>query len=97
MTTTAGADPDVLRARMAAAIGGRMAGHIERLGWTLLGADDSGSGPVGQLYVDCISLAIIARLLGSTHREPAESRKAAPLPRWASIAPRYARNWRCAA
>jgi phenylacetate-CoA ligase len=34
MTTTAGAGPDVLRARMAAAIGGRLPGHIERLGWT---------------------------------------------------------------
>ena len=33
MTTTTSADLDMLRARMAAAIGGRMAGHIERLGW----------------------------------------------------------------
>src|SRR5450755_3722185 len=34
MTTTTSADLDLLRARMAAAIGGRMAGHIERLGWS---------------------------------------------------------------
>ena len=34
MTTTTSADLDMLRARMAAAIGGRMAGHIERLGWS---------------------------------------------------------------
>jgi phenylacetate-CoA ligase len=33
MTTATGAGLDVLRARMAAAIGGRMAGHVERLGW----------------------------------------------------------------
>ena len=33
MTPTTSADLDVLRARMAAAIGGRMPGHIERLGW----------------------------------------------------------------
>jgi phenylacetate-CoA ligase len=36
MTTTTGMGPGLLRARMAAAIGGRMAGHVERLGW---GAD----------------------------------------------------------
>jgi len=36
MTTTTGAGPGLLRARMAAAIGGRMARHVERLGW---GAD----------------------------------------------------------
>jgi phenylacetate-CoA ligase len=34
MTTTTSADLDMLRARMAAAIGGRMASHIERLGWS---------------------------------------------------------------
>ena len=33
MTTTTSAGLDLLRARMAAAIGGRMPGHIERLGW----------------------------------------------------------------
>lgn len=34
MTTTTRADLDLLRARMATAIGGRMAGHMERLGWS---------------------------------------------------------------
>jgi phenylacetate-CoA ligase len=33
MTTTTSAGLDLLRARMAAAVGGRMPGHIERLGW----------------------------------------------------------------
>ena len=33
MTRTTGTGLDLLRARMATAIGGRMAGHIERLGW----------------------------------------------------------------
>ena len=33
MTTTTSARLDLLRARMAAAVGGRMPGHIERLGW----------------------------------------------------------------
>ena len=35
MTTITSADLDILRARMAAAIGGRMAAHIERLGWSV--------------------------------------------------------------
>jgi len=34
MITTTSTDSGLLRARMAAAIGGRMAGHIERLGWS---------------------------------------------------------------
>jgi phenylacetate-coenzyme A ligase PaaK-like adenylate-forming protein len=34
MTMTTGADLEMLRTRMAAAIGARMAGHIERLGWS---------------------------------------------------------------
>jgi phenylacetate-coenzyme A ligase PaaK-like adenylate-forming protein len=33
MTTTTSADLDLLRGRMTAAIGGRMAGHLERLDW----------------------------------------------------------------
>ena len=52
MTTTTGAGLDLLRARMAAAIGGRMAGHIERLGWgaeqlagTAAGAAAGAAGP----------------------------------------------------
>jgi AraC family transcriptional regulator len=58
---------------------------IERLGWTLLlGGDENGGSPVGQLYVDYISLAIIARLLGSTQQEAAAARagRATALPRW---------------
>jgi AraC family transcriptional regulator len=51
---------------------------IERLGYALLGGGD---GRVSQLYIDCISLAIIARLLDSTRRNP-EPGKATPLPRW---------------
>jgi phenylacetate-CoA ligase len=34
MTTSTGTDTDLLAARMAAAIGERMPGHIERLGWS---------------------------------------------------------------
>ncbi len=34
MTTTTSTDLDLLRARMAAGIGGQMASHIERLGWS---------------------------------------------------------------
>jgi AraC family transcriptional regulator len=56
---------------------------IERLSWALLGGDDSGVGHTGQLYVDCISVAIIARLLASTQRHAGvNAGKAAPLPRW---------------
>jgi AraC family transcriptional regulator len=54
---------------------------IEHLGWALLRAEECG-GPVGQLYVDCVGLAIIARLLGSTHRGEPEVARAAPLQRW---------------
>jgi phenylacetate-CoA ligase len=41
MTTTTSTDLDLIRARMAAAIGGRMAGHIQRLDW--------GPGPLADL------------------------------------------------
>jgi AraC family transcriptional regulator len=55
---------------------------IEHLGWALLRGDECG-GPVGQLYVDCIGLAIIARLLGATRRTSgSEAGKATPLPPW---------------
>jgi hypothetical protein len=37
MITTSGAGLDQLRARVAGAIGGRMAGDIERLGWSAPG------------------------------------------------------------
>jgi AraC family transcriptional regulator len=55
---------------------------IERLASTLVGSDDHGD-QVGQLYVDCIGLAIIARLLGSTQQAAAVGPgRAAALPRW---------------
>jgi AraC family transcriptional regulator len=55
---------------------------IERLGWALLSSDESGGG-AGQLYVDCISLAIIARLLGSAQQgAEAGVGRAMALPRW---------------
>ena len=54
---------------------------IEGLGWALLGSGSDGH--VGQLYVDCISVAIIARLLESAQQRAAVSAgKTAPLPRW---------------
>lgn len=55
---------------------------LERLAGTLLGADDIG-GPVGRLYVDCIGVAIIARLLGATGCGAAcGASKPSALPRW---------------
>ena len=55
---------------------------IERLGWALLGVEDN-AGPVGQLYLDCVSVAIIARLLASTERgAAAEAGRMTPLPKW---------------
>jgi AraC family transcriptional regulator len=56
--------------------------NIERLAWTLLEADNAGSS-VGQLYADCISIAIIARLLSRTGRTVSGERaKVAGLPKW---------------
>jgi AraC family transcriptional regulator len=55
---------------------------IERLGWALVGAQD-GADDVGQLYVDCISVAIIARLLGSSERSAsAPAGRGTALPKW---------------
>jgi AraC family transcriptional regulator len=55
---------------------------VERLAWTLLGADDI-RGATGQLYVDCICLAIIARLLSATGRSASgRTLKSSALPRW---------------
>jgi AraC family transcriptional regulator len=55
---------------------------VERLAWTLLGADDI-RGATGQLYVDCICLAIIARLLSATGRSASGGTlKSSALPRW---------------
>lgn len=55
---------------------------VERLAWTLLGADEIG-GPTGQLYLDCIGVAIIARILGATGGgAPSGASKQSALPRW---------------
>jgi AraC family transcriptional regulator len=55
---------------------------IERLGRALLAAEDT-TGSFGRLYADCISTAIVARLLASTRRAPACGRpKVAELARW---------------
>jgi AraC-like DNA-binding protein len=54
----------------------------EKLGRDLLAADEIG-GSFGQLYADCISTAIIARLLAATHRAQIAGRpKVAELARW---------------
>ena len=55
---------------------------IERLGRALLDADKM-SGSLGHLYADCISIAIIARLLARSSRTIADDRpKVAELARW---------------
>jgi AraC family transcriptional regulator len=62
---------------------------VERLGMALLRADDLG-GPFGQLYADCINVAIVARLLASAQQaypeRSAERRSERPrvsgLPKW---------------
>jgi AraC family transcriptional regulator len=55
---------------------------VERLAWTLLGAENIG-GSVGQLYADCIGIAIIARLLSAAPANaPGDGPKVSPLPRW---------------
>ncbi|HTZ37597.1 MAG TPA: AraC family transcriptional regulator [Stellaceae bacterium] len=54
----------------------------ERLGRALLAAEEAGN-PFGRLYADCISTAIVARLLGSSCRPPTGPRpKVAELARW---------------
>jgi AraC family transcriptional regulator len=56
--------------------------ELERLVRALLGAEDL-VGPFGQLYVDCISTAIIVRFLVSVDRADAPERpKVAGLARW---------------
>jgi AraC family transcriptional regulator len=55
---------------------------LERLGRALLDADQTADRS-GDLYADCISMAIIARLLArSTRKAPDERPKAAELARW---------------
>jgi AraC family transcriptional regulator len=53
----------------------------ERLGRDLLAADEIG-GSFGQLYADCITTAIVARLLAGTRRAPTGRPKVAELARW---------------
>ncbi len=53
---------------------------VDALSRALLDADRVG-GSFGQLYADCIGIAIIARLLASANRI-AERRKVGELPRW---------------
>jgi AraC-like DNA-binding protein len=54
----------------------------ERLGRALLASEEDGK-PFGQLYADCISTAIVARLLGSSCRVPSGARpRVAELARW---------------
>jgi AraC family transcriptional regulator len=56
--------------------------ELERLGRALLGAEDL-AGPFGQLYADCISTAIIVRLLVSAGRTSTSERpKVAGLVKW---------------
>jgi AraC-like DNA-binding protein len=55
---------------------------LERLGWALLTGHDIG-GAVGELYVDCLGMAIVARLLSVARgAAPPEQAKVTPLPRW---------------
>ena len=55
---------------------------VERLGRALLEADQVG-GSFGQLYADCISIAIVARIVASACRvAPFERPKVAELARW---------------
>jgi AraC family transcriptional regulator len=54
----------------------------ERLGRALLASEEAGK-PFDQLYADCISTAIVARLLGSSFRAASSARpKVAELARW---------------
>lgn len=55
---------------------------VEQLARALLDADRVG-GSLGQLYADCINIAIVARLLAAARKAPAVERaKVAELPRW---------------
>lgn len=53
----------------------------ERLGRALLSAEETGD-PFGQLYAECISTAVVARLLGSSCRTLTGRSKVAELARW---------------
>ena len=53
----------------------------ERLARALLAAEELG-GLSGQLYAECVSTAIVARLLGSSRSSASHRGKVAELPRW---------------
>jgi AraC family transcriptional regulator len=53
----------------------------ERLARALLAAEDLG-GSFGRLYADCVSTAIVARLLGSSRSSASRRAKVAELARW---------------
>jgi AraC family transcriptional regulator len=72
-----GSDPGALRAE-AVLIHDPI---VERLARALLAAEEIGA-PFCELYVDCISTAIVARLLASTQRRAAARPKVAELARW---------------
>jgi len=55
---------------------------VEQLAWALLGANEIG-GALGRLYADCISMALVARLLAGTGRAATTARpKVAKLAQW---------------
>jgi len=54
---------------------------VERLARALLAAEDLG-GSLGRLYADCVSTAIVARLLGSSGGSASRRGKVAELARW---------------
>lgn len=55
---------------------------VEKLGRALLDAEDVGEA-LGPLYADCVSMAIVARLVASSqHARAPERPKAAALPKW---------------
>jgi AraC family transcriptional regulator len=54
---------------------------VERLARALLAAEDLG-GSFGRLYADCLSTAIVARLLGLSRGHASRRGKVAELPRW---------------
>lgn len=55
---------------------------VERLGWAMLAADEIG-GAAGQLYADCIGIALVARLLSLTNATTAAAAsRSSALPRW---------------
>ena len=54
---------------------------VERLGRALLDADEFG-GSLGQIYADCVGIAIVTRLLAATRRSEMPQSKVAELAKW---------------